>query len=137
MNSQNKNYSVIVDAFSGLGDQNNLGIKGKLFIGEELGLTGCEISLNKLPANTSFPFVHAHKKNEELYLIISGNGVFQVDDEKFPIQEGSLIRVAPAGERCIEAKDEELFYICVQAEHNSLSQSKTNDGFVVQSNTQQ
>ena len=32
-----------------------------------LGLTGCEISINELPAKAAVPFVHAHKQNEEVY----------------------------------------------------------------------
>ena len=31
-----------------------------------LGLTGAEISINNLPAGAGVPFVHSHKKNEEI-----------------------------------------------------------------------
>ena len=34
-----------------------------------LNLTGAEISYNSLPAGASVPFVHAHKENEEIYII--------------------------------------------------------------------
>ena len=34
-----------------------------------LGLTGAEISINNLPAGAGVPFVHSHKKNEEIYII--------------------------------------------------------------------
>jgi uncharacterized cupin superfamily protein len=47
---------------------------GKYFIGKELGLTGCEVSLNRLPAGKGMPFVHTHKKNEELYIVLRGSG---------------------------------------------------------------
>ena len=33
-----------------------------------LGLTGCEIAINELPAQAAVPFVHAHKQNEEVYV---------------------------------------------------------------------
>ena len=36
-----------------------------------LGLTGAEISINNLPAGVGVPFVHSHKKNEEIYIILS------------------------------------------------------------------
>ena len=39
---------------------------------EALNLTGCEVSINELAANVSVPFVHAHKQNEELYIITDG-----------------------------------------------------------------
>ena len=37
-----------------------------------LSLTGAEISCNNLPAGVSVPFVHAHKHNEEVYLVLEG-----------------------------------------------------------------
>ena len=39
-----------------------------------LGLTGAEISINNLPAGAGVPFVHSHKKNEEIYIILSARG---------------------------------------------------------------
>ena len=36
---------------------------------DALGLTGCEASYNVLPAGAAVPFVHAHKHNEELYVV--------------------------------------------------------------------
>ncbi len=105
-----------------------MGFHGKYFIGRELGLTGCEVSLNRLPAGKGMPFVHSHKKNEELYIVLKGSGTFFVDGEEFPIQEGSLVRVAPEGERAWRAGDEDLYFICIQAEAGSLSQATLEDG---------
>lgn len=34
-----------------------------------LGLTGAEVSVNHLPAGAGVPFVHSHRKNEEIYAI--------------------------------------------------------------------
>lgn len=105
-----------------------MGFHGKYFIGKELGLTGCEVSLNRLPAGKGMPFVHSHTKNEELYIVLRGSGTFYVDGEEFPIQEGSLIRVAPAGERAWKAGAEDLYFICIQAEAGSLTQATLEDG---------
>jgi uncharacterized cupin superfamily protein len=105
-----------------------MGFHGKHFIGKELGLTGSEVSLNRLPAGKGIPFVHAHKKNEELYMVLRGNGTFFVDGEEFPVQEGSLIRIAPAGERAFKAGSEDLYFICIQTEAGSLSQATLEDG---------
>lgn len=106
--------------------------QGKLFVGQELGLTSCETSMNYLPASEHFPFVHAHKMNEELYIVISGKGVFYIDGEEFSIQEGSFIKVTPNGARSIKAINN-LIYICVQAQSESLMQSTKEDGYIVQS----
>jgi mannose-6-phosphate isomerase-like protein (cupin superfamily) len=74
------------------------------------------------------PFVHTHKKNEELYIVLRGSGTFYVDGVEFPIQEGSLIRVGLDGERAWKAGEEDLYFICVQAEVGSLTQSTIEDG---------
>lgn len=112
-----------------LSEKNFMGLQGKYFIGKNLGLTGCEVSLNRLPAGKGMPFVHSHQKNEELYIVLRGSGLFFVDGEEFAIGEGSLIRVAPAGERAWRASDEEdLYFICIQAEVDTLSQATREDG---------
>jgi len=104
------------------------GRSGKVFLREDLGLTGSEVSVNVLPAGKSAPFVHAHKQNEELYIILKGLGTFFVDGREFPVQEGSVIRVAPSGERAYAAGNEDLFFICIQAKAGSLEQATAGDG---------
>lgn len=108
------------------------GIEGKYFIGSDLGLTGCEVSLNRLPALKAAPFVHAHKQNEELYIFTGGNGTFFVDGQEFPIQEGSIIRVAPAAQRAYVAGDQDLYFICIQAQQGSLVQATRGDGIILE-----
>ena len=91
-------------------------VEGKVFLNSLLGLTGSEISLNKLPPKASMPFHHKHHINEEVYIFIKGRGEYQVDDQVFPISEGTVIRVAPGGVRCWRnLMAEPLYYIVVQA----------------------
>ncbi len=106
-------------------------VPGKRFIGDNLGLTGCEVSLNRLPAGKGTPFVHAHRKNEELYIVLRGSGFIYVDGEEFPVCEGSLVRVSPEGARVITAGDEDLYFVCIQAEAGSLTQATLEDGYLV------
>ena len=42
----------------------NVGDEGRVELHEKLGLTGAEVSVNKMPAGAGVPFVHAHKDNE-------------------------------------------------------------------------
>ncbi len=129
MTTKAKNYSAEhIGPFEELLNKDFMGFHGKYFIGKELGLTGCEVSLNRLPAGKFMPFLHKHQKNEELYIVLRGNGMFYVDGDEFPIQEGSLIRVAPEGERGWQAGDEDLYFICIQAEAGSLTQATLEDG---------
>lgn len=76
-------------------------LQGKVFMGEELGLTGAEASLQRLAAGEDAPFLHSHKTHEEIYVIISSQGEFEVDGEKNAVGEGSVIRVSPAGVRAL------------------------------------
>ena len=101
---------------------------GKFFIGETMGLTGSEISLNRMPSGKGMPFVHAHQQNEEVYIVTKGTGKFYIDGEEFPISEGSVIRVDPKGERAIQAGSEDLYFICIQAQKGSLKQATRQDG---------
>ena len=101
--------------------------------GTELGLTGCEVSVNYTPAGKFTPFVHSHKLNEEVYVIISGKGQFMLDNEEIDIQEGSIVRVAPKCERAIKAGDEDLAYICIQSQAGSLTQATNDDGVISES----
>lgn len=129
MKIESKNFTAMdLGPFESLLQRDFMGFAGKYFIGGELGLTGCEVSLNRLPAGKGMPFVHSHKKNEELYIILRGSGTFYADGEEFPVTEGSLVRVAPAGERAWKAGEEDLYFICIQAEAGSLSQATLEDG---------
>jgi len=126
---QGKNFTADdVGPLEGLLDRNFMGLPGKHFIGSDLGLTGCEVSLNRLPAGKGMPFVHSHKKNEEVYIVLRGSGTFHVDGKEFPVSEGSIVRVAPAGERAWKAGEEDLYFICIQAEAGSLHQATREDG---------
>lgn len=129
MAEHHSNYSVEhIGPLEELLQRDFMGFHGKYFAGSDLGLTGCEVSINRLPAGKGMPFVHTHRKNEELYIVLRGNGSFYLDGKEFPIQEGSLVRVAPAGERAWKAGDEDLYFICIQAEAGSLSQATLEDG---------
>lgn len=97
------------------------GFEGKQFVKDATGATSCEISFGTLPDGEAVPFFHSHKNNEENYIILSGNGKFQVDDEVFEIGEGSVIRVATNCDRNLRCTSSQpLTYICIQASEGSL-----------------
>ena len=101
----------------------------KAFLKEILKTTSMEISITELPPQTEIPFFHTHNKNEEVYVILSGEGKFQVDEEYFEISQGSIVRVAPAGKRnMINTSDENMLYIVIQAKEGSLEEYTGTDG---------
>jgi uncharacterized cupin superfamily protein len=105
-------------------------IKGKQFVKELLGATGMELSVTRLEPQQANVAFHSHKQNEEIFLVVRGEGVFQVDDDLIPVREGSAVRVATAGERCMKntSATDPLVYICVQAKTGSLEQWTATDG---------
>ena len=100
---------------------------------DKLNFTGAEISVNNLPAGAGIPFVHAHKNNEEIYIILSGNGTMTVDEETFDLSPLDFVRVSPAGKRQIKASENEpLEYICIQTKENSLGGYTQDDAIMIE-----
>ncbi|CAA6819990.1 MAG: FIG00388212: hypothetical protein [uncultured Sulfurovum sp.] len=134
--SDNMNYTAVnlgdLDAlmdYSLIHPVNKQEIEGKVFLKDATKATGSEISFNSLPPKSEQPYFHIHYKNEETYIILSGSGYFQVDEELFDIKEGSVIRVAPEGKRGIcNTANEKMVYMVVQSKENSLEEHTTADG---------
>jgi mannose-6-phosphate isomerase-like protein (cupin superfamily) len=139
MESSLKNYSVFaIGSFEQLKQHTferagaPITVAGKLFLKEKLSLTSMEISFNTLAAEKSVPFIHRHRQHEEAYLFLAGNGEFQVDGETFPIQQGTAVRVAPAGERVLRNTGKtELIFIVIQAVDGSMQGNDIEDGEAV------
>lgn len=95
---------------------------------DKLGLTGAEISVNHLPKGMCVPFVHSHKKNEEIYIVLSGRGKAIVDDDTIELEKDDFLKIAPAGKRqFFAAEDSEISYICIQVQTDSLEGYTEND----------
>ena len=108
-------------------------IPGKVFVGNALGNTGTEVSFTTTPASMGGDFLHTHKTNEEVYIVLKGEGVFQVDGELFDISEGSVIRVAPNGKRAHKnTGKEDLVMICIQTKADSLKDLGITDGVILE-----
>lgn len=102
---------------------------GKLLVKDQLGLTGMQVSLNRFPAGRSMPFLHSHKQNEELYIFVGGEGQMLIDGEIIDVTEGTCVRVNTKGARAWRNNSkEDLYFICIQAKENSLSQDTLDDG---------
>lgn len=102
--------------------------EGKQFVKEATGADSCEISFGSLPSGAAVPFFHSHKANEENYIILSGAGKFQVNDDVFDIAEGSVVRVSPGCFRNLKCTSTEpMTYICIQAKSGSLEKYTAED----------
>ncbi|MCD7972455.1 MAG: cupin domain-containing protein [Candidatus Azobacteroides sp.] len=101
----------------------------KIFLKDKIGFTGMEISFQSLAAHEELPYFHTHIKNEEAYIILKGKGKFQVDNNCFDIEEGSVIRVSTPGKRSLaNISDSEMVYMVIQTKEGSLEEYSGEDG---------
>lgn len=107
-------------------------IKGKVFLANEIRSTGAELSFAVIQPNGGIGFMHSHKTNEEIYVVMSGEGEFMIDGDVFPIAEGSVIRISPNGKRAYRnTGDVPLTFMCIQVKADSLTMSGTADGVML------
>lgn len=64
-----------------------------------------------MPAGASVPFVHAHRNNEEIYLVLAGGGWIELDGEKVDLSEGVAVRVAPPVDDGVETTQGRIWTI--------------------------
>lgn len=106
-------------------------VPGKVFGGQAVGATGGEFSLQSFAPGQE-GLLHAHKTHEELYFFLSGKGEYEVDGQTFPIGEGSVVRVAPAGRRKMRnTGTEPLLMLCVQYRANTLTADDAADAIML------
>jgi len=104
----------------------------KLFLKEKLGLTSMEISVNRWPPGTEPERPHRHYNNEEIYIILRGEGEIIVEDQVIPVKEGSVVRIPPhSARRHRNRSDDDLIALVLQARENSLITWTMTDGYFV------
>lgn len=98
---------------------------------DQLELTGAEISVNTISAKESVPFIHAHKKNEEIYYIFSGAGKAVIDGEEINLKKGDWLKIVPSAKRqFFAANDQSISYICIQVKEHSLEAFTADDAMI-------
>lgn len=107
-------------------------IPGKVFVGGSLHASGAEMSFQQFAPGGSVGFLHTHKTHEELYVIVAGEGQFQVDGKVFPVGEGSVVRVSPAGRRSLRNTGAgPMTMICIQYKAASFDAGDASDGEIL------
>ena len=98
---------------------------------DKLSLTGAEVSVNNLPAGSCVPFVHSHKNNEEIYVVLAGKGKAVVDGETVELAAGDWVKIAPAAKRQFFAADDSaISFVCIQVKANSLEGYTADDAVI-------
>ena len=78
----------------------------------QLELEAVAIGLINIGPNEGYTFTHRHRQQEEVYVVIKGNGFLQLDDKLLEISEGDIVRVSPETRRALKAEEQGLFVIC-------------------------
>lgn len=73
------------------------------FASGDLGLEKSGVSYQRLVPNFRMPFGHKHDEQEELYVILGGNGRMKLDDEIVDVERWDAIRIPSETMRGIEA----------------------------------
>jgi mannose-6-phosphate isomerase-like protein (cupin superfamily) len=106
---------------------------GKLFLRGFLESAGLEMSLNAVPPGKAIPFLHRHRENDEVYVVVGGRGQFLVDGRCIDVQEGSVLRLGPSAARAWRNNsDAPLYFLCLQYRADSVIQGGTLDGAKVE-----
>ena len=85
--------------------------------GKLVGLRGLGISYNEVPpGKSSCPF-HNHHVEDELFIVLEGEGTYRFGDSTYPVKAGDFLS-APAGRaevahQLVNTGDRTLRYFCV------------------------
>ncbi|HTE58912.1 MAG TPA: hypothetical protein VK631_01085 [Solirubrobacteraceae bacterium] len=67
-----------------------------------LGLEESGFAYYKIAPNFRMPFGHRHGRQEEVYVIVSGNARIKLDDDVLELREWDVVRVPPTTTRSLE-----------------------------------
>ena len=96
---------------------------GKRFAKDDLGLSFMDFSINKFPPGLELPFTHKHTNQEEVYLILKGEGDMFIEGELVPLRAGTTILVDQPALRSIRntSLTEPMYYICIRAQEGRIT----------------
>ena len=80
-----------------------------------LGLEESGLTYQRVPPGYRCPYGHTHKTQEEVYVVVRGNGRMKVDDEIVDLKEWDAVRVPPGAWRGYEAGPEGLEILVIGA----------------------
>jgi quinol monooxygenase YgiN/mannose-6-phosphate isomerase-like protein (cupin superfamily) len=112
-------FSIVnLDEVEDVAPRFGLGETGEArFARGELQAATVGLSLQRLRPGVRQSFGHAHVRDEEVYVILSGSGQIAVDDQVREVRQLDAIRVAPGSTRAFEAGPEGLEILATGAHH--------------------
>jgi mannose-6-phosphate isomerase-like protein (cupin superfamily) len=94
-----------------------------------LELENCGISYQRLSPNFRLPFGHRHKRQEEVYVLVSGSARIKLDDEVVQLKQWDAVRVPKDTMRSLEAGGEGAELIAVGAPNTGPGDADMEQGW--------
>jgi uncharacterized cupin superfamily protein len=60
----------------------------------DLGLEAVGVSLARVEPGMGYPYFHAHKEQEEIFICLTGSGTLMVGDEEVTMKAGDFMRIS-------------------------------------------
>jgi mannose-6-phosphate isomerase-like protein (cupin superfamily) len=93
----------------------------------DLGAERTGLTHFRLRPGRRSPFNHRHREAEEIYVVLSGEGLVKLGDEIRPVRPLDAIRIAPSVPRAFEAGPDGLELLAFGAHHEADGESVDDD----------
>jgi mannose-6-phosphate isomerase-like protein (cupin superfamily) len=110
----------------------NLGVAPELeirFLRNDLECENCGVSYARLAPNWRTPYGHKHKRQEEIYLLVSGSAFMKVDDDVIELEPWTAVRVPNDTMRAIESGPVGAEFVIVGAPNTGPGDAINEDGW--------
>jgi mannose-6-phosphate isomerase-like protein (cupin superfamily) len=99
------------------------------FAREPLGLENSGVSYLRLAPGERVPFGHTHKEQEEVYVVVGGDGRVKLDDEILALHRWDALRIAPETMRNVEAGPDGIELLLFGAPNAGFGDAETTQGW--------
>lgn len=99
------------------------------FAREQLGLSELGLSYQRLAPNYRMPFGHKQKRQEEVYVLLSGSARLKLDDEVIDLKQWDLVRVPKEVTRNLEAGPDGVEFLAIGAPYTGVQDAEQLPGW--------
>jgi mannose-6-phosphate isomerase-like protein (cupin superfamily) len=94
-----------------------------------LELENSGLSYLRIAPNFRIPFGHAHKQQEEVYVLIEGSARIKIDDETRDLKQWDAVRVSKDGMRAFEGGPEGALFLAIGAPNTGPGDADVEQGW--------
>jgi mannose-6-phosphate isomerase-like protein (cupin superfamily) len=94
-----------------------------------LEMENAGVSYLRVAPNFRIPFGHAHKNQEEVYVVVAGSGRLKLGDEVRDVEQWDAVRIHKDTMRGVEAGPDGLELIAIGAPNTGPGDAETEQGW--------